>query len=115
MGSNAYRTSHNMPSPELVQACNEMGMLLMVETFDEWKAKKMANGYNKYYDEWVERDLVNVVRHYRNDPSVVMWCIGNEVPDQGSAQGAKLCRMMQDIVHREDPTRQSVPVGISGC
>ena len=65
----------------------------------------MANGYNKYYDEWVERDLVNVVRHYRNDPSVVMWCIGNEVPDQGSAQGAKLCRMMQDIVHREDPTR----------
>lgn len=80
MGSNAYRTSHNMPSPELVQACNEMGMLLMVETFDEWKAKKMANGYNKYYDEWVERDLVNVVRHYRNDPSVVMWCIGNEVP-----------------------------------
>ncbi len=105
MGCNAYRTSHNMPSPELVQACNEMGMLLMVETFDEWKAKKMANGYNKYYDEWVERDLVNVVRHYRNDPSVVMWCIGNEVPDQGSAQGAKLCRMMQDIVHREDPTR----------
>ena len=94
-----------MPSPELVQACNEMGMLLMVETFDEWKAKKMANGYNKYYDEWVERDLVNVVRHYRNDPAVVMWCIGNEVPDQGSAQGAKLCRMMQDIVHREDPTR----------
>ena len=53
----------------------------------------------------MERDLVNVVRHYRNDPSVVMWCIGNEVPDQGSAQGAKLCRMMQDIVHREDPTR----------
>ena len=53
----------------------------------------------------MERDLVNVVRHYRNDPSVVMWCIGNEVPDQGSVQGAKLCRMMQDIVHREDPTR----------
>ena len=105
MGCNAYRTSHNMPSPELVQACNELGMLLMVETFDEWRTRKMANGYNRFYDEWVERDLVNVVRHYRNDPSVVMWCIGNEVPDQGSAQGAKLCRMMQDIVHREDPTR----------
>ena len=105
MGCDAIRTSHNMPAPELVRACDEMGMMLMVETFDEWKAKKMANGYNKYYDEWVERDLVNVVRHYRNDPAVVMWCIGNEVPDQGSAQGAKLCRMMQDIVHREDPTR----------
>ena len=105
MGSNAYRTSHNMPSPELVQACNEMGMLLMVETFDEWHTKKMANGYHKFYDEWMERDLVNVVRHYRNDPAVVMWCIGNEVPDQGSSWGAKLCRRMQDIMHREDPTR----------
>ena len=105
MGCNAYRTSHNMPSPELVRACDEMGMLLMVETFDEWRTKKMANGYHKYYDEWVERDLTNVVRHYRNAPSVAMWCIGNEVPDQGAAQGAKLCRRMQEIVHREDPTR----------
>lgn len=105
MGCNAYRTSHNMPSPELVRACNETGMLLMVETFDEWRTKKMANGYNKFYDEWVERDLTNVVRHYRNDPAVAMWCIGNEVPDQGSARGAKLCRMMQDLMHREDPTR----------
>lgn len=105
MGSNAYRTSHNMPSPELVQACDEMGMLLMVETFDEWKTAKMANGYHRNYDEWVEKDLVNMVRRYRNSPSVVMWCLGNEVPDQGTASGGKLCRMMQDIVHREDPTR----------
>ena len=105
MGCNAYRTAHNMPSPELVQACNETGMLLMVETFDEWKTPKMANGYHKFFDEWVERDLVNVVRHYRNDPAVVMWCIGNEVPDQGTARGAKLCKRLQDIVHREDPTR----------
>ena len=105
MGSNAYRTSHNMPSPELVQACDEMGMLLMVETFDEWEKSKMANGYHKDYKKWVEKDLVNVVRRYRNSPSVVMWCLGNEVPDQGTAVGGKLCRMMQDIVHREDPTR----------
>lgn len=105
MGCNAYRTSHNMPSPELVKACDEMGMLLMVETFDEWKTKKMANGYNKDFDAWVEKDLVNVVRRYRNSPSVVMWCIGNEVPDQGTAIGGKLCALLQDIVHREDPTR----------
>lgn len=105
MGSNAYRTSHNMPSPELVKACDEMGMLLMVETFDEWATAKMANGYHKEFDEWVEKDLVNMVRRYRNSPSVVMWCIGNEVPDQGTAIGGKLCYMIQQIMHREDPTR----------
>ncbi len=106
MGCNAIRTSHNMPAPELVRACDEMGMMLMVETFDEWKTPKVANGYHRFFDEWAEKDLVNVVRHYRNHPSVVMWCIGNEVPDQGNGQqGPKLARFMQDICHREDPTR----------
>ena len=106
MGCNAIRTSHNMPAPELVEACDEMGMLLMVETFDEWQTPKVKNGYHKYFDEWAERDLVNLIRHYRNNPSVVMWCIGNEVPDQGDkVQGPKLSRWLQDICHREDPTR----------
>ncbi len=105
MGANAIRTSHNMPAPELVQACNEMGMMLMVESFDEWKTRKMKNGYHKYFDQWVEKDIVNVVRHYRNDPSVMIWCIGNEVPDQGRANGPKICKMIKDIYHREDPTR----------
>ena len=105
MGVNAIRTSHNMPAPELVRACDEMGMMLMVETFDEWKSPKCQNGYNRLFDEWAERDLVNVVRHYRNSPSVVMWCIGNEVPEQGTEHGAKVARWLQDIVHREDPTR----------
>ncbi len=106
MGCNAIRTSHNMPAPELVRACDEMGMMLMVETFDEWKTPKVANGYHRFFDEWAEKDLVNVVRHYRNHLSVVMWCIGNEVPDQGNGQqGPKLARFLQDICHREDPTR----------
>lgn len=105
MGCNAYRTSHNMPSPELIQACNEMGMLVMAESFDEWCSPKVANGYHKVYDEWVERDIVQLVRHYRNDPSVVMWCIGNEVPDQGWARGAQEAYRIQRIFHREDPTR----------
>lgn len=105
MGCNAIRTSHNMPAPELVQACNEMGMMLMVESFDEWKTPKMKNGYHKYFDDWVEKDIVNVVRHYRNDPSVMFWCYGNEVPDQGVRGGAKLAKFIQDIYHREDPTR----------
>ena len=106
MGCNAIRTSHNMPAPELVAACDEMGMMLMPETFDEWRTPKLANGYHLYFDEWAERDLVNLLHHYRNNPSVVMWCIGNEVPDQGDKiWGPKLSRMLQDICHREDPTR----------
>ena len=106
MGCNAIRTSHNMPAPELVEACDEMGMMLMPESFDEWKSAKMANGYHKEFDEWAEKDLVNLIRHYRNNPSVVMWCIGNEVPDQwNGSNGPKLSRMLQDICHREDPTR----------
>ena len=106
MGCNAIRTSHNMPAPELVEACDEMGMMLMLETFDEWRTPKLANGYHKHFDEWAERDLVNLIHHYRNNPSVVMWCIGNEVPDQGDKMwGPKLSRFLQDICHREDPTR----------
>lgn len=106
MGCNAIRTSHNMPAPELVQACDEMGMMLMAESFDEWKGAKVPNGYHKIFDEWVEKDLVNLIRHYRNNPSIIMWCIGNEVPDQWNGfRGPKLSRMLQDICHREDPTR----------
>lgn len=105
MGVNAIRTSHNMPPPELVKACDEMGMMLMPETFDEWKSPKMKNGYNTLFDEWVEKDLVNLLHQYRNSPSVVMWCIGNEVPDQGTKNGPKLAKRLQDICHREDPTR----------
>ncbi|WP_321517987.1 beta-galactosidase GalB [uncultured Bacteroides sp.] len=105
MGSNAIRTSHNMPSPELIKVCDEMGMMVMAESFDEWKAPKCKNGYNLLFDEWAEKDLVNLVHHYRNNPSVVMWSIGNEVPQQGVVGGAKIARFLQDICHREDPTR----------
>ncbi len=106
MGCNAIRTSHNMPAPELVEACDEMGMMLMAESFDGWRTPKVPNGYNKVFDEWAEKDLVNLLRHYRNNPSIVMWCIGNEVPDQWNGEtGPKLSRFLQDICHREDPTR----------
>ena len=105
MGCNAIRTSHNMPAPELVKACDEMGMMLMAESFDEWNEPKCRNGYNLYFDEWAERDLVNLIRHYRNNPSVVMWCIGNEVPNQRMEGGCQIGKWLQDICHREDPTR----------
>lgn len=106
MGCNAIRTSHNMPAPELVRACDEMGMMIMAESFDEWKTPKVQNGYHKLFDKWVEKDMVNLLQQYRNSPSIVMWCIGNEVPDQWNGdRGPKLSRFLQDICHREDPSR----------
>ncbi len=105
MGCNAIRTSHNMPAPELVRACDEMGLMLMAESFDEWDKAKCANGYHTLFEEWAEKDLTNLIRHYRNNPSVVMWCIGNEVPTQRYEGGCQVARFLQDICHREDPTR----------
>ena len=105
MGCNAIRTSHNMPAPDLVRACDEMGMMLMVESFDEWNKPKCANGYNLLFDEWAEKDLVNLLHNFRNSPSVVMWCVGNEVPNQWDEGGCKVAKYLQDICHREDPTR----------
>lgn len=106
MGCNAIRTSHNMPAPELVRICDELGMMVMAESFDEWKAAKVQNGYHKLFDQWAEKDLTNLLHQYRNHPSIVMWCIGNEVPDQWDGDcGPKLSRFLQDICHREDPSR----------
>jgi beta-galactosidase len=105
MGVNAIRTSHNMPAPEFVRLCDEMGMPLMAESFDSWAQPKVPNGYNLDFNEWHERDLVNLIHQFRNSPSVIMWSIGNEVPEQPSAQGAKLAYRLQQICHREDPTR----------
>ena len=105
MGVNAIRTSHNMPAPEFVRLCDEMGMPLMAESFDSWAQPKVPNGYNLDFNEWHERDLTNLIHQFRNSPSVIMWSIGNEVPEQPSAEGAKLAYRLQQICHREDPTR----------
>lgn len=105
MGCDAIRTSHNMPAPELVKLCDELGFMLMVESFDEWKSPKVKNGYSHLFDEWAEKDIVNMVRRDRNHPSVIMWSIGNEIPDQSAVNGNKLVKFLQDICHREDPTR----------
>ena len=105
MGCDAIRTTHNMPAPELIQLCDEMGFMVMVENFDEWDVAKCANGYHRYFDEWAERDMVNMLRHYRNNPSVVMWSVGNEVPTQWTPGGYEVAKFLQDICHREDPTR----------
>ena len=105
MGCDAIRTSHNMPAPELVELCDSMGFMMMLEPFDEWDRAKCKNGYHRFFKEWAEKDMVNMLHHYRNHASVVMWSIGNEVPTQCSKDGYKVARFLQDICHREDPTR----------
>ena len=105
MGCDAIRTSHNMPDPQLAALCDEMGFMMMVESFDEWNEAKCENGYHRFFDEWAERDMVNMLHNFRNNPSVVMWSIGNEVPSQWSAEGYNVAAWLRDICYREDPTR----------
>ena len=105
MGCNAIRTSHNMPAEELVELCDEMGFMVMVEPFDEWDVAKCANGYHRYFREWAKRDMVGMLHHFRNNPSVVMWSVGNEVPSQWEDDGYRMASWLQEICHREDPTR----------
>lgn len=106
MGANAIRTAHNMPAPELVRICDEMGMMLMVEPFDDWGFRpKSENGYGKFFNEWAQRDVTNMVKQYRSNPSVVMWSIGNEVPSQWGKPGMDELLMLQNLVHSLDATR----------
>lgn len=111
MGCNAIRSAHNMPSLEQLELCDELGLLFLAESFDEWAKPKVKNGYHLYFNDWVEKDVVNLVRATRNHPCIVMWSAGNEVPDQYGADGVKRAKMIQDIFHREDPTRP-VTVGM---
>jgi beta-galactosidase len=105
MGANAIRTSHNPPSPELLEAADRMGFLVMDEAFDMWGKPKVKNGHGKYFAEWSERDLRDMIRRDRNHPSVVMWSIGNEILEQADADGWKEARRLTGICHEEDPTR----------
>ncbi len=111
MGCDAIRSSHNMPSLEQLELCDEMGFLFLAESFDEWAIPKVENGYNRFFEEYAEKDVVNLVQATRNHPSIVMWSAGNEVPDQWGEEGVKRAKWLQDIFHREDPTRP-VTVGM---
>lgn len=105
MGVNAIRTSHNPPSPEQLEFCDKLGLLVMDESFDVWRMPKVENGYNKYFDEWAETDLRDMIRRDRNHPCVIMWSIGNEILEQGRKDGWQLARQLTAICHDEDPTR----------
>ncbi len=105
IGVNAIRTSHNPPSPEQLELCDKMGILVQVEAFDEWKSGKVENGYHKFWDEWHETDLRDMIKRDRNHPSVVMWSIGNEIREQRDKNGGAFAQNLVDICHDEDPTR----------
>ncbi len=105
MGTNAIRTSHNPPAPELLELADRMGFLVMDEAFDMWGKPKVPNGHGKYFALWGERDLRDMLHRDRNHPSVVMWSIGNEVSEQSDPEGWKVARRLTDIAHEEDKTR----------
>ena len=111
MGCNAIRTSHNMPSQWQMDLCDSLGLLVMAESFDMWKYAKCKNGYARFYNDWWRRDLTNLVLSNRLHPSIVMWSIGNEIPEQGSKEGNRMTRDMQNLMHQLDHTR---PV-TAGC
>ncbi|HLJ88420.1 MAG TPA: beta-galactosidase GalB [Candidatus Angelobacter sp.] len=104
-GVNAIRTSHNPPSPELLELTDRMGFLVMDEAFDMWRIPKVPNGYSKFYDAWSERDVRDMVHRDGNHPSIILWSIGNEIPEQGSADGAAEAHRLTGFFHQEDPTR----------
>ncbi|MGC8824432.1 MAG: beta-galactosidase GalB [Bacteroidales bacterium] len=105
MGTNAIRTSHNPPAPELLELCDSMGFLVMDEAFDMWRKKKTDYDYALDFDEWHKRDLADLVRRDRNHPSVIIWSIGNEILEQWDSTGTLLARHLAEIVRKYDTTR----------
>ncbi len=105
MGCNAIRTSHNPPAPELLEICDRLGLVVMDEAFDCWQQGKTPNDYNMLFADWHEADVRALVRRDRNHPCVILWSIGNEVPDQDTPAGPQLAAELRDIVHSEDTTR----------
>lgn len=115
MGCNGIRCAHNPPAPVLLELCDEMGFLVMDEIFDEWTLGKnkthnyysqsFSYGFSQYFGRYAEEELVAMLRRDYNHPSVILWSIGNEIPEQSSADGPRIAKFLQDICHREDPSR----------
>ncbi len=104
MGCDAIRTSHNMPSTMQMEVYDSLGMMVMAESFDMWRYPKCKNGYAKFFDEWAEKDITNLVLNHRNHTSLVMWSIGNEIPEQRNTDGwgVQTAVRLQSLVHQLD-------------
>lgn len=102
-GFNAIRTSHNPPSPAFLDACDRLGVLVIDEAFDCWEVGKNGQDYSVYFKDWAERDIASMVRRDRNHPSVIMWSIGNEIPEQFRAEA--IAKRLREAVLSHDTTR----------
>ena len=113
MGCNAIRMSHNPPSPELLDLCDQMGFLVMDESFDEWEESHNTYGYGRFFGQWSEPDMVSMLDRDRNHPSIILWSIGNEILEgrEGTPTAGPLARRLAAICHREDPTRPVTSAG----
>ena len=105
LGCDAIRTAHNMPSTMQMEICDSLGMMVMAESFDMWIYPKCKNGYAKFFKEWSDKDITNLVKHHRNHPSIIMWSIGNEIPEQWSKEGMEIAKHLQNLCHQYDPSR----------
>lgn len=105
MGCDAIRTSHNHPSQIQMDVCDSLGMMVMAESFDMWIYPKCKNGYARFFKDWSDRDITALVESNRNHPSVIMWSIGNEIPEQCSYEGRLIAEHLQNLCHKLDPTR----------
>ena len=108
MGVNAFRTSHNPPSPQIVQVCEELGIVMMVEAFDCWKTGKTAYDYGRFFTEYADQDATEMVLAARNSPAVVLWSIGNEIPDSTSTAGLAMADRIIAAIRAVDDTRPLV-------
>lgn len=108
MGVNAFRTSHNPPSPEMISVCEELGIVMMVEAFDCWHTGKTTYDYHRFFDTDSSADIAEMVRAARNSPAVIMWSIGNEIPDSTSTAGLDMAQRLIDVVRSLDATRPVV-------
>ncbi len=105
MGCNGIRTSHNPPDPELLELCDKMGFVVMDEAFDMWKMPKTKYDYHLDWDKWHKKDLEDMVLRDRNHPSIILWSIGNEIPEQGDPSGTTIARELAGIIRSLDKTR----------
>ncbi|MET9381641.1 glycoside hydrolase family 2 TIM barrel-domain containing protein [Streptomyces sp. NPDC002928] len=108
MGVNAFRTSHNPPSPQMIEVCEDLGIVMMVEAFDCWRTGKTKYDYGRFFDEWCEKDATEMVLAARNSPAVVLWSIGNEIPDSTSTAGLAMADRIIGAIKAADDTRPLV-------
>jgi beta-galactosidase len=104
-GFNAVRCAHNPPSPAFLSACDSLGMLVIDEAFDVWNEPKMSYDYHLYFDKWWKKDIESMVLRDRNHPCVILWSIGNEIPERATPQGAATAQLLADYVHVLDSLR----------